>query len=108
MRLQGGLRMRIGVSLTSGYAVSDGRAGARYGELVRLPVWNPVLVAEQAGTLATPAPGRFNRRAGLGYDEPQCAAMGTAERTRPSAFEESLGIVRRLLAGEVVSSSGRF
>jgi len=147
--------MRIGVSLTSGYAVSDGRAGARFmiertaaarragldslfvgdhhatpgpyyqnvpivarclaewgdapfGALFLLPLWNPVLVAEQVGTLATLAPGRFILQAGLGEDERQFGAMGAELRTRPSAFEESLDIVRRLLGGEVVSSSGRF
>jgi alkanesulfonate monooxygenase SsuD/methylene tetrahydromethanopterin reductase-like flavin-dependent oxidoreductase (luciferase family) len=149
------MSMRIGVSLTSGYAVSDGRAGARFmieragaarragldslfvgdhhatpgpyyqnvpivarclaewgdapfGALFLLPLWNPVLVAEQVGTLATLAPGRFILQAGLGYDERQFAAMGAELRTRPSAFEESLDAVRRLLGGEVVSSSGRF
>ena len=34
--------------------------------------------------------------------------MGANIRTRPSAFEEALDIVRRLLAGETVSSSRRF
>jgi alkanesulfonate monooxygenase SsuD/methylene tetrahydromethanopterin reductase-like flavin-dependent oxidoreductase (luciferase family) len=34
--------------------------------------------------------------------------MGASIRTRPSAFEEALNIVRRLLAGETVSSSRRF
>jgi alkanesulfonate monooxygenase SsuD/methylene tetrahydromethanopterin reductase-like flavin-dependent oxidoreductase (luciferase family) len=147
--------MRIGVSLTSSYAVTDGRAGARcmiertaaarragldslfvgdhhatpgpyyqnvpilarclaewgdapFGALFLLPLWNPVLVAEQVGTLATLAPGRFIVQAGLGEDDRQFGAMGADLRTRPSAFEESLDIVRRLLRGEVVSSSGRF
>jgi alkanesulfonate monooxygenase SsuD/methylene tetrahydromethanopterin reductase-like flavin-dependent oxidoreductase (luciferase family) len=34
--------------------------------------------------------------------------MGASIKTRPSAFEEALDIVRRLLAGETVSSSRRF
>src|SRR6516162_10882340 len=34
--------------------------------------------------------------------------MGANIRTRPSAFEEALDIIRRLLAGETVSSSRRF
>ncbi len=34
--------------------------------------------------------------------------MGVNIRTRPSAFEEALDIVRRLLAGKTVSSSRRF
>ena len=33
---------------------------------------------------------------------------GRQIRTRPSAFEEALDIVRRLLAGETVNSSRRF
>jgi alkanesulfonate monooxygenase SsuD/methylene tetrahydromethanopterin reductase-like flavin-dependent oxidoreductase (luciferase family) len=67
-----------------------------------------VLLAEQVGTLAALAAGRFIVQVGLGDDEAQFAAMGTALRTRTSAFEQSLDIVRRLLAGEVVSASGRF
>ena len=90
-----------------------GRLLAEWGDapagcLFLLPLWNPVLVAEQIGTLASIAKGRFIMQCGLGYGEQQFAAMGTTEKTRPSAFEESLGIVRRLLAGETVSSSGRF
>jgi alkanesulfonate monooxygenase SsuD/methylene tetrahydromethanopterin reductase-like flavin-dependent oxidoreductase (luciferase family) len=34
--------------------------------------------------------------------------MGATLRTRTSAFERSLDAVRRLLAGEIVSASGRF
>jgi alkanesulfonate monooxygenase SsuD/methylene tetrahydromethanopterin reductase-like flavin-dependent oxidoreductase (luciferase family) len=90
-----------------------GRLLAEWGDapagcLFLLPLWNPVLVAEQVGTLAAIARGRFILQCGLGTDEAQFRAMGAELRYRPSAFEESLGIVRRLLAGETVSSSGRF
>ena len=90
-----------------------GRLLAEWGDapagcLFLLPLWNPVLVAEQVGTLAAIARGRFIDQCGLGYDEPQFAAMGTSLKYRPSAFEESLSIVQRLLRGETVSSSGRF
>jgi len=90
-----------------------GRLLAEWGDapagcLFLLPLWNPVLVAEQVGTLAAIARGRFIVQCGLGYDEAQFAAMGTKLRYRPSAFEESLSIVQRLLRGETVSSSGRF
>ena len=147
--------MRIGVSLTSGFTVQDGRVGARFmieraaaarragldslfvgdhhatpgpyyqnvpilarclaewgdapfGALFLLPLWNPVLLAEQVGTLATLAPGRFILQTGLGDGEDQFAAMGVRVKARTSAFEESIDVVRRLLRGEVVSSSGRF
>jgi alkanesulfonate monooxygenase SsuD/methylene tetrahydromethanopterin reductase-like flavin-dependent oxidoreductase (luciferase family) len=73
-----------------------------------LPLWNPVLVAEQVGTLGAIAEGRFILQCGLGGGEAQFAAMGANVRHRPSAFEEALDIVKRLLAGETVTSSSRF
>jgi alkanesulfonate monooxygenase SsuD/methylene tetrahydromethanopterin reductase-like flavin-dependent oxidoreductase (luciferase family) len=90
-----------------------GRLLAEWGEapagcLFLLPLWHPVLVAEQIGTLAAIAQGPFIMQCGLGWGEARFAAMGANFRTRPSAFEEALDIVRRLLAGETVSSSRRF
>ena len=78
------------------------------GCLFLLPLWHPVLVAEQIGTLAAIAQGPFIMQCGLGWGEGRFAAMGANIKTRPSAFEEALDIVRRLLAGEPVSSSRRF
>jgi alkanesulfonate monooxygenase SsuD/methylene tetrahydromethanopterin reductase-like flavin-dependent oxidoreductase (luciferase family) len=78
------------------------------GCLFLLPLWHPVLVAEQIGTLAAIAQGPFIMQCGLGWGEARFAAMGANIRTRPSAFEEGLDIVRRLLAGETVSSARRF
>ncbi|MGC1886211.1 MAG: LLM class flavin-dependent oxidoreductase [Stellaceae bacterium] len=90
-----------------------GRLLAEWGEapagcLFLLPLWHPVLVAEQIGTLAAIAQGRFIMQCGLGWGEARFAAMGANIRTRPSAFEEALDIIRRLLAGETVSSYRRF
>jgi alkanesulfonate monooxygenase SsuD/methylene tetrahydromethanopterin reductase-like flavin-dependent oxidoreductase (luciferase family) len=90
-----------------------GRLLAEWGEapagcLFLLPLWHPVLVAEQIGTLAAIARGPFVMQCGLGWGDARFAAMGANMRTRPSAFEEALELVRRLLAGETVSSSRRF
>jgi alkanesulfonate monooxygenase SsuD/methylene tetrahydromethanopterin reductase-like flavin-dependent oxidoreductase (luciferase family) len=90
-----------------------GRLLAEWGEapagcLFLLPLWHPVLVAEQIGTLAAIAQGRFIMQCGLGWGEGRFAAMGANIKTRPSAFEEALDIVGRLLAGETVSSARRF
>ncbi len=90
-----------------------GRLLAEWGDapagcLFLLPLWHPVLVAEQIGTLAAIAQGPFIMQCGLGWGETRFAAMGANFRTRPSAFEEALNIIRRLLAGETVSSSRRF
>jgi len=73
-----------------------------------LPLWHPVLLAEQVGTLAAIARGRFILQCAIGRDDEQFAAMGVAGRQRPSRFEESLGILRRLWAGEEVTSDGRW
>jgi alkanesulfonate monooxygenase SsuD/methylene tetrahydromethanopterin reductase-like flavin-dependent oxidoreductase (luciferase family) len=143
--------MRVGVSLRSGYAVTDAREGARWmieraraareagldslfvgdhhavpipyyqnspilgrllaewgdapcGALYLLPLWNPVLVAEQIGTLASIARGRFIMQCAIGGDPQQFAAMGADIRKRPSHFEASLDIIRRLCAGEEVTT----
>src|SRR6516165_2865529 len=90
-----------------------GRLLAEWGEapagcLFLLPLWNPVLVAEQIGTLAAIARGRFIFQCGLGDGQAQFLAMGANIKQRPSAFEEAFDIVKRLLAGETVSSQGRF
>src|ERR1700747_3161732 len=90
-----------------------GRLLAEWGDapagcLFLLPLWHPVLVAEQIGSLAALAQGPFIMQCDLGWGEARFAAMGANIRTRPSAFEEALDIVRRLLAGETVSSARRF
>jgi alkanesulfonate monooxygenase SsuD/methylene tetrahydromethanopterin reductase-like flavin-dependent oxidoreductase (luciferase family) len=72
------------------------------GALFLLPLWNPVLVAEQIGTLASIASGRFIMQCALGGGREQFEAMGASLRTRPSRFEAGLDTIRRLCAGETV------
>ncbi len=73
------------------------------GVLMLLPLWPPVLAAEQLGTLAAIAKGRFILQCAIGGGEHQFEAMGHVERTRPSRFEAGLDIIRQLLAGEKVN-----
>lgn len=73
------------------------------GVLMLLPLWPPVLAAEQLGTLASIAKGRFILQCALGAGEHQFGAMGQSERTRASRFEACLDIIRRLVAGEKVN-----
>lgn len=144
--------MRIGVSLSSAYAVEDHAEGARrlieraraardagldsaslgdqhsvpipyyqgvpmlgrltaewdparaLGCLFLLPLWNPVLVAEQVGTLAAIHPGPFMIQTGIGSGASQFEAMGADLRTRGAALDESIRVVKALLAGESVDS----
>lgn len=78
------------------------------GCLFLLPLWNPVLAAEQIGTLAAITRGRFIVQCALGDGRTQFAGLGVPLQQRVSRFEEGLAIVRRLLAGERVDSDGRY
>ena len=78
------------------------------GALFLLPLWHPVLVAEQVGTLAAIAEGRFVMQVGLGDGARQFGSFGVPIKQRPSRFEESLQIIRALFAGETVDHDGRY
>lgn len=82
----------------------DAPAGALY----LLPLWHPVIVAEQVGTLAALARGRFILQCAIGGGDEQFAGLGVSMRTRPSRFEAALTIIRRLLAGEQVTADGPY
>ncbi len=74
------------------------------GCLYLVPLWPAVLMAEQIGTLAAIARGPFVVQTGLGGPPSESAAMGVEHRNRVSRYEETVVVVRALLAGEVVSS----
>jgi len=76
------------------------------GALYLLPLWHPVLLAEQVATLASIAGGPFILQCGLGGDPRQAAGMSTNLSRRAAMFEESLNLLRRLWNGETVSSDG--
>ena len=78
------------------------------GALFLLPLWHPVLLAEQIGTLASIAAGPFVMQCALGGGADQFEPLGVSLRTRPSRFEAVLDIVRRLCAGEEVSTEAPF
>lgn len=78
--------------------------GRPAGCLFLLPLWPPVLVAEQVGTLASIHDGPFIVQTGIGGSPSDFAAMGQTADHRVSVFEEQVRIVRDLLAGGTVSS----
>ncbi len=87
-------------------AADLGRLQAEWGDrpagaLYLLPAWNPVLVAEQVGTLASLAKGRFVLQCAVGGGD-QMAAMGAPAQGRGAVFEHDLDVIRRLLAGDEV------
>ncbi|NOX51726.1 MAG: LLM class flavin-dependent oxidoreductase [Gammaproteobacteria bacterium] len=73
------------------------------GALYLLPLWHPVLLAEQIGTLAALMPGRFILQCALGGSRQASAALGVDHSKRVPMFEDCLSIMKSLWAGEVVS-----
>jgi alkanesulfonate monooxygenase SsuD/methylene tetrahydromethanopterin reductase-like flavin-dependent oxidoreductase (luciferase family) len=80
----------------------DGRPA---GCLFLVPLWHPVLMAEQIGTLADIAAGTFIVQTGLGDGSAQFRAMGVPKAARASRIEEAIGLVQALLRGETVGST---
>jgi len=74
------------------------------GALFLLPLWHPVTLAEQVGTLASLTQGRFILQCALGGGEEQFGGMGVPLRGRVARFESTLSVLRRLLAGEEVTT----
>ena len=74
------------------------------GCLFLLPLWNPVIVAEQVGTLASLHPGPFLLQTGIGAGAEQFSAMGSDLSQRGRDLDESIRVIKGLLAGETISS----
>lgn len=73
-----------------------------------LPLRHPVTVARQVASLAELAPGRLVFGVGIGgEDRNEVTMCGVDPATRGERMDESLAIVRRLLAGETVTYAGR-
>jgi len=90
-----------------------GRMLAEWGErpagaLFLLPLWHPVLLAEQVATLASLSTGPFVLQCALGGDRGGFEEFGIDARHRPSRFEQCLALMRRLWDGEELDSTGRF
>ncbi len=79
-------------------------ADRQIGCLFLVPLWHPVLMAEQIGTLAAMAKGPFIVQAGIGAGREQFAAMGVDLSRRVPVFEESVRVAQALLRGEATDS----
>jgi alkanesulfonate monooxygenase SsuD/methylene tetrahydromethanopterin reductase-like flavin-dependent oxidoreductase (luciferase family) len=74
------------------------------GCLFLVPLWHPVLMAEQIGTLAAMSSGPFIVQAGLGAGADQFRSMGADLGQRAARLEEGILVVQALLRGERVDS----
>ena len=81
----------------------------RLGPLVAATAFHsPGHIARMAASIAEVSGGRFVLGLGAGWSEPEFRAFGFPFDHLGTRFEESFGIVRRLLAGERVTFRGRY
>jgi alkanesulfonate monooxygenase SsuD/methylene tetrahydromethanopterin reductase-like flavin-dependent oxidoreductase (luciferase family) len=75
--------------------------------IVILPFYEPVRLAEEIAVLDILSKGRASYVFGLGYRPEEFEHFGLDLRARGRMADEKLGLLRRLLAGEVVLHDGR-
>ncbi len=81
----------------------------RIGPLVAcLAFHRPGMLARMAATVNEIAEDRLMLGVGAGWNEPEFRAFGVPFEHRAARFEESFDAVRRLLAGDRVTTHGRF
>jgi alkanesulfonate monooxygenase SsuD/methylene tetrahydromethanopterin reductase-like flavin-dependent oxidoreductase (luciferase family) len=71
-----------------------------------LPLYNPVDLAEQLATLDIISDGRLVCGIGLGYRDVEYTVFGVERASRVSRFEEALMLLKRLLAEDEVTFAG--
>ena len=78
-------------------------------DIVILALHHPVAVAEEAAVLDLMSGGRaLSWVSGLGWMEAEFDGFGVPYRQRARIYQSSIGVVRRLLDGEVVDGEGHY
>jgi alkanesulfonate monooxygenase SsuD/methylene tetrahydromethanopterin reductase-like flavin-dependent oxidoreductase (luciferase family) len=78
------------------------------GPFLLLPLYHPVLLAEQMATLDVIAEGRLTLMVALGWQPEAYAAFGIPWKERVPRFEEGIDILRVLFAKDGADHLGRF
>jgi alkanesulfonate monooxygenase SsuD/methylene tetrahydromethanopterin reductase-like flavin-dependent oxidoreductase (luciferase family) len=90
------------------YLLPEAKGMTIGGNILLLPLLNPVHVAEEAATLDVLSEGNFVLGAGLGYREGEFDAFGVSLKERAARFTESIQLMRALWQGGKVTFQGRF
>jgi alkanesulfonate monooxygenase SsuD/methylene tetrahydromethanopterin reductase-like flavin-dependent oxidoreductase (luciferase family) len=69
---------------------------------------DPAMIAKMAATIDGISGGRFTLGVGSGWNRREYSAFGLPYDRRVDRFEEAFGLVRRLLAGEMITHHGEF
>ncbi|MDA1076902.1 MAG: LLM class F420-dependent oxidoreductase [Proteobacteria bacterium] len=101
--------MEAWVTLT---ALACATSRVRVGCMVQgTPYRHPAVIANMAATLDIISQGRLNLGLGAGWHQDECAAYGIdllPMKQRMDRFEESVAVVRSLLANEATSFQGEY
>src|SRR5580704_4576161 len=73
-----------------------------------MPFHNPVRLAEDIAVVDAVSGGRFELGVGVGYKLEEFEGFNVAFKERGGRTNEALGIIRRLLDGETLTSKGKF
>ena len=73
-----------------------------------LPLLNPLEVAENVATLDHITHGRLLLGVAIGYREQELETIGLTRKDRAPKLEESIGLMKRLWAGEEVTFTGKY
>ncbi len=76
-------------------------------DIIVLPLYHPISVAEDAAVIDVLSNGRFIMGVGLGNRRDEFEAFGVPFEERASRFEEALTLIRRLLSESNVKHMGR-
>jgi alkanesulfonate monooxygenase SsuD/methylene tetrahydromethanopterin reductase-like flavin-dependent oxidoreductase (luciferase family) len=90
------------------YLLPEAKGMTIGGNILLLPLLNPVHVAEEAATLDVLSEGNFILGAGLGYREGEFGAFGISLKERAARFTESVQLMRALWSGGKITFQGRF
>jgi alkanesulfonate monooxygenase SsuD/methylene tetrahydromethanopterin reductase-like flavin-dependent oxidoreductase (luciferase family) len=96
------------ISPLMGYLLREAQGMIVGGNILLLPLLNPVHVAEESATLDVLSGGKFVLGVGLGYREGEFDAFGISLRHRAPRFVESIALMRRLWTEDRVHFEGRF
>jgi alkanesulfonate monooxygenase SsuD/methylene tetrahydromethanopterin reductase-like flavin-dependent oxidoreductase (luciferase family) len=90
------------------YLLPEAKGMTIGGNILLLPLLNPVHVAEESATLDVLSEGNFVLGVGLGYREGEFDAFNVSLKERAARFTESIQLMRALWAGGKVTFQGRF
>lgn len=90
------------------YLLPEARGMTIGGNILLLPLLNPVHVAEEAATMDVLSEGNFILGVGLGYREGEFDAFGIPLKERAPRLVESIRLMRALWAGGKITFAGKY